>query len=199
MNKKVVMPDLLQLLNSLDTALVYFLGGLRVLLFVIGMLWIFIAILNLYQATVGEGGSKLLPTNARPTVAGSFLQMFIASMMVAVAYNMLPAVLVGAMFNDNMSNIQMYSVASYNPNPTGAQFQDMIYRLMKNVFFVVGFMAIWRGLSTWYQKSQGTSNEPTKKVVVCLVMGGLCFFPEFLNGLIAAIFRFDFFAMLFNR
>ena len=47
MNKKVVMPDLLQLLNSLDTALVYILGGLRVLLFVIGMLWIFIAILNL--------------------------------------------------------------------------------------------------------------------------------------------------------
>lgn len=197
----VVMPDLLQLLYNLDTAMVYFLGALRYLLFAIGMMWMFVSILHLYQASVGDvsGGSKLLPTNARPTVVGSFLQFFIAALLIAMAYNMMPAVLVGSLFGNNMGDIQMYSVASYNPNPTPAQFQEMLYRFMKNVFYTIGFLAIWRGMSTWYNKAQGTSNEPAKKVIVWLVMGGLCFFPEFINGLMHAVTGFDFFAMMFNR
>ncbi len=196
----IVMPDALQLLNNLDNAMVYFLGALRYLLFAVGMMWMFLSILHLHQATVGESaGSKLLPTNARPTVAGSFLQFFVAALLIALAYNMMPAVLVGALFSDGMGDIQMYSVASYSPNPTPAQFQEMLYRFMKNVFYAIGFLAMWRGMSTWYNKAQGTSNEPAKKVVVWLVMGGLCFFPEFLNGLMHAVTGFDFFAMMFNR
>lgn len=197
-NKTTAMPDLLQLLNKLDTAMVYFIGSLRLLIFLIGLFWIFKAVLNLYQATVG-GASKLLPTNAQPTVAGSFLQVFIASLLIAFSYNMMPAALVGAIFNENMSNIQLYSVASYNPNPSGQEFQDMLYRFMKNVFYAVGFLAIWRGLSTWYNKAQGTSNEPAKKVVIWLIMGGLCFFPDFLNGLLVSITGFNIFSMLFNK
>lgn len=196
---KIVMPDLFQLLNKLDTAMVYFLGSLRVILFLIGMVWIFVAILHLYQATVGDGAAKILPSNARPTVAGSFLQVFIASMLIAVAYNMMPAVLVGSLFSDSMGNIQMYSVQSYSPNPSPQQFQEMLYRLTKNVFFIVGFLAVWRGFSLWYHKAQGTSNEPAKKVLTYLIMGGLCFFPDFINGLMHALTGFNFFSMMFGK
>lgn len=193
------MPDVFQLLNNLDSAMVYFLGTLRFVIFLIGFLWILLAIMNLYQATIGDGAPKLLPSNARPTVGGSFLQVFIASMLIAISYNMAPAVVVGALFSDSMGDIQMYSVASYNPNPSPQQFQEMLYRFMKNVFYCIGFLAIWRALSTWYNKAQGTSNEPAKKVVIWLIMGGLCFFPDFINGLLHSITGFNFFSMMFNR
>lgn len=198
MADKKVLPDLMQILHNLDTAMVYLLGSLRLLLFVIGFLWFFRAILNLYQVSVGDSSSKLFPTNARPTVAGSFIQMFVAGVLVALSYNMSPAVLVGALLHDNLSNIQMYSVASYNPKPTGREFQEMLYRFLVNIFYVVGFIAMWRGLSTWYNISQQTSNEPGSKVIVWLLMGGLCFFPEYLNGFIAALIGFDFFNMIFG-
>lgn len=188
--------DLWKMLTTLDASIIYLISIFRAILFIIGFIWVLYAIANLYTATVDGRGAKFLPTQAQATVSGSFIQFFIAFVLLTLVYNFTPATLVGAALNDNMNNIQLYSVKSYSATMTNNEFQEVLKRLLNSVFAGVGFIAIYRGLSTWNAKVQGLSNERGGKVVTWLVLGGMCFFPSALNELLISFMGVDMFGWL---
>lgn len=188
--------DLWKMLTTLDASIIYLISIFRAILFIIGFIWVLYAIANLYTATVDGRGAKFLPTQAQATVSGSFIQFFIAFVLLTLVYNFTPATLVGAALNDNMNNIQLYSVKSYSATMTNNEFQEVLKRLLNSVFAGIGFIAIYRGLSTWNAKVQGLSNERGGKVVTWLVLGGMCFFPSALNELLISFMGVDMFGWL---
>lgn len=188
--------DLWKMLTTLDASIIYLISIFRAILFIIGFIWVLYAIANLYTATVDGRGAKFLPTQAQATVSGSFIQFFIAFVLLTLVYNFTPATLVGAALNDNMSNIQLYSVKSYSATMTNNEFQEVLKRLLNSVFAGIGFIAIYRGLSTWNAKVQGLSNERGGKVVTWLILGGMCFFPSALNELLISFMGVDMFGWL---
>lgn len=177
--------------------MVYAIGFARIFIMGAALIWFFASLLNLRSASLGQG-SKFLPSSSQPTVMGSFLQMFVAGLTFLFAYNMTVAAAIGAIFNDNMGSIQLYSVGSYIENPTADQYRELLKRFTKNVFALVGFLAVWRGLSSWYQKLEGVGQAQTHQIVGWIVLGGLCFFPDFLSGMLASLLGFDVFGAIFG-
>lgn len=194
----MAMPTFFDFIQNINTTMVYGLAMVRVILMGVGFVWFVISVLNLRVATLGEG-AKLIPSQARPTPGGSVLQMIIAFSLILFAYNMTVAAVVGALFNDNMAPIQMYSVASYNPNPTSEDFRDFLRQFATNILYFMGILAIYRGLSAWYRNSDGSGNTPASKIIWHIILGGLCFFPEFLVGVLSSVLGFDVLSIVFGK
>lgn len=192
------LPDIMHVLSSVEQAILYITLAVRYIFAFGAFAWFIYAFMNLYATTNGNAGHRLFASNARPTVVGSVLQMIIAAIMLAMLYDFSPALVVQSMFNDNTNTITLYSVGSYVPTTDHNQMFKVIMRIVYSVFYLLGFLAYFRASSTWYKKVEGTSNESASKIIIWYILGTLCFFLDFLNGVMASIIGFDMFGWLLN-
>lgn len=193
------LPEVLTIFQSLDTTLIWVVGGLRVVLMIVSVAWFFFATLNLYTVST-NGEKRFFASQNRPTSWGCFLQMYISALLFLVSYNFTPAIILGTMVSPTNTNITMLTIQAYSSNASDP-YSDLtliVRRVVQSVFFLIGFIAVSRGFSAWYQKNQGTSNESASRITGWIFMGSLCFFPEFLNALLASAIGFDFFGWFIN-
>lgn len=192
------LPDVFQMLKALDSTIIYIIAGVRYLIMIVSFVWMFNAILNLHMVATG-GGMRLFPTDAKPTLAGSVMQFIVAGLLMSLSYNFAPAIIVNSMFNEGSGAITMYSVGSYQQSANNNDILEISRRLVVTVFYLMGFMGLWRGFSAWYHRNQGTSNEPNGKIITWIVLGGMCFYVEFLNQILASMIGYDFFGWLLKQ
>ncbi|MFB6349988.1 hypothetical protein ACFBZI_11205 [Moraxella sp. ZJ142] len=193
------MLDIFSVLQAMDKSFLYLINILRVGLFALAAVWFLFGFLNLHTATVGGQGSKFLPSNAQPTVSGSLLQILTAAILGSLAVTFTPIAVVGALFSDNMQTVQIYTVESYSSVTTPDQLEELLKRFTFQIFYLMGFIAIYRGLSAFWHKNQGTSNESNARIITWIVLGGMCFYLEWVNALFASMIGFDVFEVIFSK
>lgn len=188
-------PNAFLILYNVVASLGYLFVFLRYFIMAVAVVWTIIALLNIWGLTTAHSNgqmNKLFPSQAQPTMASAWFQLFIAGALFVLALNLLPATLFSAILTGSTDAVQNYSVGSYNPDPTASQIQSLTKGLIQSLMALIGLLAFYRGFVTWWQISQGTSNQGMSRVLGFFVFGALAFNFFWVNDLLANITGMNF-------
>lgn len=183
-------PNAFLILYNIVSTLGYVFVFFRYFIMAVAVVWTLVALLNIWGLTNANSNgqmNKLFPSQAQPTMASAWFQLFIAGMVFVLALNLLPATLFSAIVTGSSNAVQNYSVGSYNPNPTESQVSELVNGLVTSTCALIGLMAFYRGFVTWWKISQGTTNDTLSRVLGFFVFGALAFNINWLNSLFANI------------
>lgn len=194
-------PDIIVMLSNMALAFDYLLKFLRYALVFLSLVWVFYALLNLYALASASSGvpNKFFPTQAQPTTAGAFAQLFVAGLLFTFAWNLLPMAIMSSSVMDSIAGVKVYSLGSYDTtNPNSDMVRKLSYDLLIKVMQFIGFMGMFKGIRLWYQVSQGTNNEPSWKIMGYLFWGMVAFNFEWFYSLLTSIMGFDFLGLFMH-
>lgn len=189
-------PDIFVLLTNLASAFSYLTLFLRYFLIALALLWMIFAFANLWSVSTANGGApnKFFPSKSQPTAAGAWMQMFVSGLLFIMAYKMLPASILSSVITGDVIGVEIYSMGTYDTSALdGEDARDIIVDVLRSVMQFIGWLAYYRGFSTWYHMSQGTTDERVGRVFGYFIFGTLCMSIEWVNSLIANTIGFDLF------
>lgn len=194
------MGDMFVTLYNFAATLGYFFIFLRYFILAVSVVWVFLAILNLWSLSSAAANGqlqKLFPTRAEPTTTSAWFQVFLAGATFILGLEMLPASMLSAILTGSTEAVQVYTVGSYTPGNHNDQFTTYTKAIVFGFFALIALFAYFRAFKTLWDLSNGTSRKTLSHVIGYFFFGTLCFKLDWLNALIVSIIGFDFFATLF--
>lgn len=191
-------PDIFVLMTNLSSAFSWFTLFIRWFLIATSLVWMVFAFANLWAVSTANGGqpNKFFPTRSQPTMAGAWMQMLIAGLTFILAYKMLPASVIHSLVTGEDTGVQIYSIGSYDTSNIQAEESRAIIRdLFNTVMQFIGWLAYYRGFSTWYHMSQGTTEHRASRIFGYFFFGTLCMSIDWVNSLVANTMGFDLFGL----
>lgn len=191
-------PDGFTIIYNLTSMFSYFVIFFRYFIIIMSVLWTIYAILNLWSVANAQGGqpSKFLPTKSQPTAAGAWIQLFIAGITLSLAVSLAPAAIFSSFLTGSSEYANIYTVKPYVAPTNQSTMQALFHNFIITVMQFMGLLAWFRGLSIWWNISQGTSDKTVGKVIGYFIFGTACFAIEWVNRLLANSIGFDFISIL---
>lgn len=176
----------------------YAFSFLRLFLIVLAFIWMFVSLLNVYAVTSSSGSNamKMLPSKQQPTHVGAWTQFVISGLLLLSAWTLLPLAS-GMSFINGTPELTTYSIGSYDNNTT--DLTAAVKQLLDRALVFIGMLAVFRGISVWYNISAGKSQQSLGRVFGYILFGLACFSMDFINAVIANTLGFDLFGFLFAR
>lgn len=189
-------PDIFVLMTNLASAFSWFTLFLRWFLIAASLVWMVFSFANLWAVSTANGGqpNKFFPTKSQPTMAGAWMQMLIAGLTFIMAYKMVPLSVMNSLITGEASGVQIYSIGTYDlSSVSDTDARAIIQDLFKTVMQFIGWLAYYRGFSTWYHMSQGTTEHRPSRIIGYFFFGTLCLSVDWVDSLISNTLGFDLF------